>query len=62
LASYLAEHQSGIHHSDYAGWLAFITETGWAPSLVISTEHGVESGIAADGEDGDMSEPTKPNC
>lgn len=45
LATWLAEHQSGIHKTTYEGWLQFINGPGWAPSMMVSQQHGVESGV-----------------
>ena len=33
--------------TSYEAWLAFITGPGWAPSMVCSAEHGVQTGVQA---------------
>ena len=33
--------------TNYEQWLKFIKGDGWAPSMVCSPEHGLESGVAA---------------
>lgn len=36
----------------YEQWLVFIQGDGWAPSMMCSPEHGLESGISAVARDG----------